>query len=529
MQRQSFIAGTSILIGASLVTRVLGFVYRIAITRLIGAEGIGLFQMVFPALTLLLTIVSAGMGVAISKLVAESLVRGDRRRIRRVLAIGFTTTGLLSAVTTALLLLFGHWIASRMFTDPRAFIPFITLVPIISIIALSSVLRGYFQGLQIMSTPSVASILETVVRIVGIWIIASLSLAKGLEFAAAGISAGMIMGELTGCAYMYIVYRRKVHVNTLVLPPQTGIPEPWRATVRSMLQLAVPVTLSRLIGSVAYAAEPILVTRSLLSAGVVAGAATRLYGEYSGMAIPLLIFPTVFTWSLAVQLVPSVSEALAAGRSSAVERRLSQSFRATALIGFPASLILLQFATPLCQAIYNQPQVGPLLAAMAPAGFLLYLQAPLSGILQGVNRAGIAMRNSLIGSGVKLLIIYLLTSRPHIGIMGVAYALTAAVVLTTLLHIGSIHRLVGFYVDIADTAKIALCTIIMSIYMVIAWPPLRAAMRLSLALLCVILSALLVYTVLLLITRTITSHNLTRVPYVGRSLARAARALPFVR
>lgn len=529
MQRQSFIAGTSILIGASLVTRVLGFVYRIAITRLIGAEGIGLFQMVFPVLTLLLTIVSAGMGVAISKLVAESLVRGDRRRIRRVLAIGFGTTGLLSAVTTALLLLFGHWIASRIFTDSRAFIPFITLIPIISIIALSSVLRGYFQGLQIMSTPSVASIIETLIRIVGIWIIASLSLAKGLEFAAAGISAGMIMGELAGLAYMYAVYRRKAHVNSLTLAPQTAAPEPWGATVRAVLQLAIPVTLSRFIGSIAYAAEPILVTRSLLTAGVTAGAATRLYGEYGGMAIPLLIFPTVFTWSLAVQLVPSVSEALASGRSRAVERRLSQSFRATALVGFPASLILLQFATPLCAAIFNQPKVGAILAVMAPAGFLLYLQAPLSGILQGVNRAGIAMRNSLIGAAVKLTMIYFLASQPQIGVMGVAYALTAAIVLTTLLHIGSIHRLIGFYVDIADTAKIALCTVVMGVYMWLAWHPLHSAMHLSLALLAVILSALLLYMLLLLVTRTVTSHNLTRVPFIGASLARIARAVPFAR
>lgn len=529
MKKQTFIQGTSILIGASLITRVLGFVYRIAITRLIGAEGLGLFQMVFPFLTLILTLVSAGMGVAISKLVAESTVRGDRQRIRRILIIGHGITLTLAVLATAVLLLFGHFLARTVFTDPRAYYPFITLLPLVGIIAVSSVLRGYFQGLQIMSTPSVAAIIETLIRIVGVWVIAVLSLARGLEYAAAAVSAGMILGELAGCLYMVWVYRRKSRVSLLDLPPCSAPPETWRKTVRAMLQIAMPVTLSRFISSIAYAVEPVLVTRSLLAAGATAGIATRLYGEYSGMAIPLLVFPTVFTYSMAVQLVPSISEAIASGNKNTVTRRLVQSFRATALVGFPTSLILLQFATPLCQAIYNQPQVGQLLAIMAPCGFLLYLQGPLSGILQGVNKAGIAMRNSLIGSAVKLVVIYWLARDPHIGVAGVAWSLTIAVTLTTLLHIGSVHKMLGFYVDTKDTAKILALTVIMGFAMKIGWETLSSTMRLSTALTTVIGGGIALYFVMLLMTRTVTSHALTRIPGVGHALARAARLVPFAR
>jgi stage V sporulation protein B len=529
LNRQSFVAGTSILIGASLVTRVLGFVYRIAITRLIGAEGIGLFQMVFPILGLLLTIVTAGTGVAVSKMVAESLVTGDRGRIRRVLRISLFATGILSSGMTAALILFGHAIAARVFTDPRAYVPFSTLTPLIGIIAVSSVLRGYFQGLQIMSTPSVASILETAVRIVGVFIIASMSLAKGLEFAAAGISAGMILGELVGCLYMYAVYRRKADVGKLKLPPAQAPLERRRDTIRALLQIALPVTFSRFVGSIAYAVEPLLVTRSLLAAGLSSAVATKMYGEYGGMVVPLLIFPTVFTYSLAVQLVPSVSEALASGRRESVSRRLNQSFRVTAIIGFPTSLILTLFATPLCAAIYHEPRVGPLLALTAPCGFLLYLQAPLSGILQGINRAGLAMRNSLIGAGVKLAIIYLFARRPEIGITGVAWSLVAAVTLTTLLHIRSVHKLTGFYVDVRDTVKILLATGLMGLSMHALWRLVAPDMHLVPALLLTLGAGLFLYSVILLMTRTVTSRMLGRIPGVGRALARLARALPFAR
>ncbi len=530
MQRQSFIAGTSVLIGASLVTRVLGFIYRIALTRLIGAEGIGLFQMVFPLLTLVLTIVTFGMGVSVSKLVAESMVTGDRPRIRRILIVALGTTSSLAIVLTLAMVLFGHFFARYLFTDPRAYYPFITLTPIIGIIAIASVLRGYFQGLQVMSTPAVASIVETLVRIVAVWVIAALSLAKGkgLEYAAASVSGGMILGELAGCLYMYIIYRRKSRVSALVLPTNTGKTESLSKTLHAMLQIALPVTFSRFIGSIAFAIEPILVTRSLLLAGITTAMATRMYGEYSGMAIPLLVFPTVFTYSLAVQLVPSISEAMAVGRSELVARRLYQSFRVTALVGFPTSLILLQFATPLCESIFHHPNVAPLLAIMAPSGFLLYLQGPLSGILQGINKAGIAMRNSLIGSALKLIIIYLLASKPTVGIAGVAIAVSISVSLTTLLHINSVHRIIGFYVDAADTAKILAATATIALFMHIMWANV-SVLPLSASLILVISSGLLLYLLLLLMTRTITSQTFTRIPGIGRPLSHVVKRIPFAR
>ena len=529
MIRQSFARGASVLIAASLVTRVLGFVYRIFLTRLIGAEGIGLFQMVFPLLTLALTLVTAGMGVAVAKIVAESQILGDRRRLSQVLTLATSITTALAIIGTVLLLLFGRALATRIFPDARAYIPFVTLIPVLLVIALSSVLRGYFQGLQQMTVPSVASIIETATRIAAVWAIAYLSLHKGLAYAAAGVSAGMIIGEFSGLVYMYIVYRQKGGIRALPLPEFAGRTESWTKSLYALLQLAVPVTLSRLLGSLAFAIEPILVTRSLHYIGYAAPLATQMYGEYSGMAVPLLLFPTVITYSLAVQLVPAVSEAVAAQNKRLVERRLYQSFRATAIVGLPSSLMLLLFATPLCYALFHHAQVGRLLAIMAPAGFLLYLQAPLSGVLQGVNRAGIAMRNSLIGAAVKLAAIYLLVTQPGMGAAGIAWSVTISVVVTTLLHIASVHRHIGFYVDTMDTAKILLATLLTGVYLHFVWEKSAILNNLAEQLLLCITSGFAVYLLLLLVMRSITSHSLTRIPLVGRPLAKWVRMIPFVR
>lgn len=527
--RESFAKGAAVLIAASLVTRILGFIYRIFITRLIGAEGIGLFQMVFPLLTLALTIITAGMGVAVSKIVAEAQILGDRKRIIQVYRLAMGVTVSLATVVTFLLFAFGHKLATMIFPDPRAYIPFVTLIPVLTVIALSSVLRGYFQGLQAMTVPSIASIIETLLRIVAVWVIAALSLQKGLAFAAAGVSAGMIVGELSGLLYMYIVYRRRGGIKGLSLPTFQGQTEPWSSSMRALLELAIPVTLSRLLGSVAYAIEPILVTRSLHNIGYAAPLATQLYGEYSGMAIPLLLFPTVITYSLSIQLIPAIAEAVAKNQQKLVGRRLYQSFRLTALIGLPSSLILFQFATPLCQAVFHHGHVGALLAIMAPAGFLLYLQAPLSGVLQGINRAGIAMRNGLIGSGIKLVLIYFLIARPNIGVQGIAWAVTISVVITTLLHIASVHHHIGFYVDTLDTGKIIIATVIIGLYLHYLWPMTVTLMPMAQALFFTIGTALLLYLLLLLVMRSISAYSFARIPVIGQMLAKWLRALPFIR
>ncbi len=529
MIRQSFAKGAAILIAASLVTRVLGFVYRIFLTRLIGAEGIGLFQMVFPLLTLALTIVTAGMGVAVAKIVAETQILGDRKRMNQVMTIATGITILLALVGTVALALFGRALATKIFPDPRAYIPFVTLIPVLSVIAISSVLRGYFQGLQMMSVPSIASIIETAVRIVAVWFIALLSLQKGLAYAAAGVSAGMIIGEFSGLVYMYIVYRKKGGIKSLPLPEFHGQTEPWIKSLRAILQLAIPVTLSRLLGSLAFAIEPILVTRSLHHVGYAAPLATQLYGEYSGMAVPLLLFPTVITYSLAIQLVPAISEAVAVKNQRLVERRLYQAFRATAIAGFPTSLILFMFATPLCYSLFHHAQVGRLLAIMAPAGFLLYLQAPLSGVLQGINHAGIAMRNSIIGAAIKLLFIYLLVSRPGMGAEGVAWSVTISVVITTLLHIASVSRHIGFYVDAIDTGKMLLATMITGFYLHYAWAYSAIFKTLTQQLLFSITTGLTLYILLLLMMRSITSHSFSHIPLVGKSLAKWVKLIPFAR
>lgn len=525
MIRRSFVHGAFILMAASLVTRIMGFAYRIILTRMIGATGMGLFQIVFPLLSLVLTFVTAGLPIAISKLVAEALVEQDKVRVRRILRVSTSVILTMAVVFTILMWMLRFFIRDHWLSDPRAYPSYLAMIPIVGIIAISSIYRGYFQGLQDMSPPAWASIVEQTVRISTIWILAAYFIQFSLAYAAAAAMMGMVLGELAGLVFMIVQHRRRGRLD-LVMPdaPPRSL-ETTKQTLHAIGQIAVPVTFSRLIGSVIYALEPVLVNRALLLAGIATPLATALYGQYSGMAIPLLLFPTVFTGSLATNLVPSVSEAAAGSERHRIRIRLAQSIQASALVGFPTSVVLTLYAEPLCRIIFHESAVGPILAVMAPAGFLLYLQAPLSGILQGLNRAGVVMRNGIIGGVVRLLLIYVLASRPHLGILGVAWATTLAVCLVTTLHAWGIYREIGFSIRAVDAAKMGIASLVMLIWM--QFLTLHAHTVRGHQLLGAVSSGFLIYFVLLCSFGILTSHNVRRIPKVGPYLARVIPWIPF--
>jgi stage V sporulation protein B len=525
MKKQSFIKGAFILVSASLITRVMGFVYKIALTRLIGAEGIGLFQMIFPLVGLVLTIVTAGLPVAISKVVAEALVVGDRRRIRRVVVSSFVFITTLSTVASIFLYMFSPWLTKMYVSDPRAYYSLVAIIPVIPIIGISSILSGYFKGLQNMTPPAIASVLETLVRIVSVWILAHYFMRYGLAYAAAAAALGMVLGEFVSCIYMWLYYLWKQPMSRLPEGDRKDR-EPLRKTIKRILEVAVPVTFNRIIGTVAYAVEPMLITRCLKAAGYTTAMATALYGQYSGMAIPLLVFPTVFTYSLAVTLVPSISEAMAEGKIRMVRRRLYQTFQITALIGFPTSVVLTLYASDLSRMIFHAPEVGPILAIMAPAGFLLYLQSPLYGILQGLNRAGLAMLNGLIGSVAKLILISFLARNPEFGIYGVAWALVADVAITTGLNFLAVNWMIGFEMNVFDTAKIMLATVLMATLMMQLTGH-AATYVSSQQVINSITIGFISYFVMLVMFGVITRSMLKRIPRIGPILTLVARYIPF--
>ncbi|TCZ75114.1 stage V sporulation protein B [Paenibacillus albiflavus] len=458
MGKQSFITGMLILLGAGLLNRILGFVPRIMLPRLIGAEGVGLYQLGWPFLSVILTIVIGGIPLAVSKLVAQSEAENNELRTKAILKTSLTLSVTLAFIFTGICLIASSWITSHLLTDNRVYYTFISMSPIIIIVSVSSVLRGFFQGKQDMIPSATSQIVETIVRIIMVLICAYVLLPYGIEFAAAGAMLGVLAGEIAGVFVLVMHYRQTKKKQLPQERSKFGASFKISRTpiLSSLLRITIPVTGSRLVGASSYLFESILIAQSLAAAGIATAIATAQYGALQGMVIPILLLPSALTGALSTSLIPSLSEAAARKDYETVRMRMNQSMRLALLAGAPFAVILFVLADPLCSLLYNHSEVGSMLAMMAPVALLIYIQGPLQAALQALDRPGVALINTLIGAVVKLVLIYLLVSRPEIGIRGAIIASNINIVLVTLLHLRSVKRWLHYSLHHIDFLKVLL-------------------------------------------------------------------------
>ncbi|TVY11937.1 stage V sporulation protein B [Paenibacillus cremeus] len=457
MTKQSFIKGTLILLAAGIINRILGFIPRITLPRVIGAEGIGLYQMGWPFLIVILTVVTGGIPIAIAKLVAAAEAEGDEQRVRSIFRVSLGLSTAISILFTVGTFYGAKWITSHLFTDSRVYLTFMCMTPIIFIVGVSAVFRGYFQGRQNMIPTALSQVVETVVRIITVLAFAYLMLPYGLEYAAAGAMVGVMAGEISAMLVLVFLYsQNRKQLNTTPMPAKSKSSKPSAGHLMELLKLALPVTGSKLVGSCSYFLESILIVQSLAIAGVATKLATAQYGALQGMVIPILMLPSALTYSLAVSLIPSLSEAAARNDMKTIHMRLHQSLKLALVTGAPFAVLMFVLAEPICYFMYGQATVGSMLRMMAPAALFIYFQAPLQAALQALERPGSALINTLTGSIVKLGLIYVLASNPKFGILGAVIAITINIMLVTVLHWNSIVRLLKFRMDSGDFLKVTL-------------------------------------------------------------------------
>lgn len=226
-----------------------------------------------------------------------------------------------------------------------------------------------------------------------------------------------------------------------------------KSTFNDLMKIALPTTGSRLIGSVSWFFEPIVVAHSLAIAGVAAVAATKQYGALTGFAMPLLLLPSFITYSLSTSLVPAISEANSKKNPKVIEYLLQQSLRFSLLTGGLAVVVLYVLAEPLMTLMYGTSNGSQFIKLMAPFFLFYYFQGPLQAALQALDLARAAMINSLIGNLAKTAVIFLLASQPAFGINGVALGMVMGIVLITLLHFATMLKAVSFTFYIKDYIK----------------------------------------------------------------------------
>ncbi len=519
--RQSFVQGAMILTAAGIISKLLGAVYRIPFANLVGNEGIGLYQMAYPIYTALLALSTGGVPVAVSIMVAETRTRGDLSGARRVLTTSLLLLSILGIIFSLGLYNSAKYIAQNIFYDARAEYSLKFISPALIFTALVSPLRGYFQGSQNMVPTALSQIVEQLVRVITVFAGALLLLPYGLAYAAAGATFGAVTGGLGALIVLIIFYlvtrtRVKGHTNLTYL-----------ACARRLTKLAIPVCLGGLVMPLMQGIDALVVPLRLRTAGYDAIGATSQYGELTGMAGPLINLPGVVTMALAASIVPFVSGALAQGKLNLLQRRVEDSLRLAIAICLPAAVGLAVLAREVSIALYDLPAMGPILAALAPAAFFLGMHQATAGVLQGLGKTALPVRNLLIGGAAKLAATYWLTGAPEWGIKGAAVGSVLGFAVAAGLNVLYLRRMLPKSLEMERLLiKPSWAATIMAVVLYMAKQVLASDRATGFILVAV---GGMIYLLLLLLVGEVRSKEIALVPGIGPQLARILLNVGIVR
>ena len=435
----SVLRGAFLLSFSGIICKILGAAYRIPLVRLIGDEGIGLYQMAYPVYLVFMALSTAGMPLAISRLVAERTALGDQAGIRRVLRLALGVLGGLGLLGGFLMGAGARFFSLHVAADPRAYPVILSLAPAVPLMALMAALRGFFQGGQDMMPSATSQLVEQVVRVATLLILAVLLLPSGIQWAAAGAAFGATAGGAAGFTLLVWWY----FAHPLPARPEHGsrVPGYW-ALAKRLSVLALPIALGTLLLPLMQAIDSVMVPTRLQAIGYdVRGAAAAL-GQL-GNAWATIYVPTTITAALATSLVPAVTETWTRREHEVTLYRIVQSLRLAAIVCLPAAAGLWALAGEICQVLYGAPSAASLLRALAPAAFFLGLQGVCSGALQGVGRTVAPVRNLALGFLLKVILTGVLCLNPLLGPRGAALGTAAGSALAAVLSLRELARRVG--------------------------------------------------------------------------------------
>ena len=519
---ESFLKGTFVLTIAGFVVKVIGSLNWIFVSRILGGEGIGLYQMAFPIYFFAMTVSQAGVPVAISIITAERVALNDiygAKRVFRISMMLMLMTGLLFSILTYLA---ADWLIDwQLIRDARAYKAVVVLAPTVFFVTLLASSRGYLQGWQRMTPTAVSQIVEQIFRVVTMIVLASLLMPWGLDYAAAGASLGAFAGAVTGLivlVYFHIKLERDIarDYGTDLEPLPGTAYESRRSIIKRIFKLSLPVSAASIMLPVVSNLDLMIVPQRLEAAGYSISEATELFGYLNGMAVPLVNLATILTASMAMSIVPAISESRVLGDQARVFDQTAASVRISNFVCFPAFVIVFILATPISALIYNAPGAGPAVMISAVSIILLGLHQVSTGILQGLGHPTIPMVNMLLAAAAKVFLNWHLTAIPWLGIMGAAWATAADMGVAALINLYFIYRFIGYRIELLQLIKTICAAAIMAgaVYLFYTWT-LEWWGIAAISTFGAVLFGCVVYVAAMILLRALIEDDLRRLPMIG--------------
>lgn len=446
MSKNTIIKGTLILTIAGLLTRLIGFFYRIFLSKALGAETLGLYQLIFPVYGICYTIYASGIQTAISKLVAEEAAKGSTKSAKRVLKTGILLSVTLASIISVIIYSSSDFIATKLLLHAESASSLRILAYVFPFCGITACINGYYYGLKKAGVPALTQLVEQIVRVGFVYFVALYFGGGKIKATCELAVAGIVFGEIASNIYNLI------SLTTQKKEPKAsaGVEKQYQSRfLNALLKMSVPLTANRLFISVLHSFEAILIPAMLQKSGLSDSEALSLFGILNGMAIPFLLFPSTITNSLSVLLLPAISEASAKQNTKLIAHTAAVSIKYSLILGIFSTGFFLFFGSPLGMSVFHIEEAGTYLVVMAWLCPFLYTATTLSSIINGLGKAHLTFLNSVAGLSLRIILLALII--PKFGIYGYLISVLISQLVTTALDVIIVVKNIHFKFDAVNS------------------------------------------------------------------------------
>ncbi|AKO93446.1 polysaccharide biosynthesis protein [Priestia filamentosa] len=428
----SFLKSALILTLAAFLGELIEFLTNMVLARELGKEGMGMYMSVLPIVFLVVTIATIELPISISKFLAEHNQKEHRNMMKHAT---WFATGIIASVMAVWFLVITF---IPFFNHYHPYIGWVVLV-FIPIVSYSSILRGYFMGVDNMSAIAVSNFVRKSIQLTLLFLVFRTFHFEDHGTALLVAICALVASEAVVFTYFLITYV----MQTNVISRGYRFSYTGKEVRKRLLSVSLPTTGLHLFSASAGAIQPFLIKKSLMLSGMTSSIATGHYGMLAGVAMTIGFFPAFIAHSLLVALIPAVSQAQAAGDRDKLSSLLQQSLRITFLYGIPAILIMNIFAEPITNLFFHSSEAAFYLRALWPCFLLHFFVIPMRAYLIGLGLMKDALYHTIWVHVISFSLIFLLASQREWGVSGVILAMNAETLLLTLLHYFTICKRIG--------------------------------------------------------------------------------------
>ncbi len=441
MKKKTFMLNALLLTCASLINMSIGMFFRIYMSNKVGAEGIGLYQLITAIYFFAATFSTTGISLTVTRLVTDFLAKEEYAKAKNVIIKCLILGIFISIVAGSIMFIFADQIGTYVLKDHRSVLSLKILAPSLPFVAISSCFRGYFYAVRRVIKTVSEQLFEQIIEIIVFIILIGKLAPLGIEYACAAIVIGTSVSEFFSCIYSYILYIYDIKKFSITRKLKSQLSS-------KIIFIFLPLTASASLRAGLSTVENVMIPSGLKRFGASGTKALSTYGMIVGMVMPIITFPTLFLLSFSMLLIPEMSEANAVHHKKNINHMAAKVLKITLLFSIMTMNIFLFFSKDLGISIYSSSECGTYLSLLSPLVPLMYLDKVVDGMLKGLNQQLHYLSYNIIDSVVRIILIFILL--PVIGINGLIIMMFTSTILNSTLSIARLLKVTELKLNLMD-------------------------------------------------------------------------------